>query len=94
MRAYTCATCTGNGTVKDGRTERTCPNCGGTGHIPCVMLTAVEVAETLGFPAGKTGTAGAQRVYRLVKAGALRGVRVGAVLRIPAAEVERLAGAA
>ena len=81
-------------TVQNNKLERHCPACGGTDNIPRVFITASEAADALGFAPGQTGTAGAQRVYKLIKSGRLRSVRLGRVLRIPASEIERLAGEA
>jgi DnaJ-class molecular chaperone len=32
-RPLKCSTCNGSGTVRVGRDEKTCPNCGGTGEV-------------------------------------------------------------
>lgn len=57
---------------------------------PTVLaLTLAEAADSLSFPRGESGTAGTQRVYRLVLAGKLRAVKIGKSLRVPVAELER-----
>lgn len=57
--------------------------------VPVLALTLAEAAEALSFPPGKSGTAGTQRVYRLVLAKKLRAVKIGKSLRVPVAELDR-----
>lgn len=48
-----------------------------------------EAAAELGLPAGPSGRAGKQRVYRMVRTNQLRAVRIGKELRVPASELDR-----
>ena len=54
------------------------------------FLNVEETARALGF---KPGRAGCSRVYRMISAGQLRAVRLGRALRVPVAEIQRLAQA-
>ena len=56
-----------------------------------LFYTVTEVAEIFRFPCGNAGKV---RVRGLVNAGQLRAVRFGRDLRIPAAEIDRLAHSA
>lgn len=54
-----------------------------------LAVDATEAARRLSFPAGQTGTAGKQKVLKLVRDGRLRGVLIGKTIRIPVSELHR-----
>lgn len=54
-------------------------------------LSLTEAAAELGLNPGSSGTAGAQRLYKMSLRGQLRITRIGRSLRVPRTEVERLA---
>lgn len=53
-------------------------------------LSLSEAATQLGLEPGKSGTAGIQKLRRMVLAGQLHAVRIGKGFRIPVTELERL----
>lgn len=59
--------------------------------MPALTLSLREVAAELGLSPGRSGTAGRQRVLRLIRAKKLRAVQVGKEFRVARSEVERFA---
>lgn len=53
-----------------------------------------EAATQLGLEPGKSGTAGMQKLRRMVLRGELAGVRIGKAFRVPVTELERLLSSA
>lgn len=61
--------------------------------MTAATLSLFETAERLGLDPGASGTAGYQRVYKMVTTGHLRAVRVGRTLRVPMSALDEfLAG--